>query len=485
MELVKNAYDADAENVQIEIPEESDVEQILKIKDDGLGMSSSDINDKWLRIGYSHKRINRLTSQKGRRATGEKGVGRLSADRLGAALELRSLANGQAVAVSVNWDDFDVDGAELGSVSVKDLPNVFPNLPKHGGKKNHGTELIISELRQAWGPDDLDNLEVELSTLIPPESPFAKGEFSVWMKRGSSGELQSLRAPFAEDSQLELSGDFDPTGRLSYRISGPPIKVGGKRHQIKQGKIPWVKLSGAKESAKFNIGRVSVSLKFYLRAGVDLKKFSVSDLRSYLDTYGGVRIYRDNVRVKPYGDPSNAEGDWLGLSARKTSNPAAASRKGYRFSANQLVGSVFIGRDSNPLLKDSAAREGLVHGSGYSQLRAAILSCINLLEAIYHERFSRSKSEGDTPEDTLPNVVGDIKAGLKEVREELSKVGQVRGEAGGGSTSRLLMSSVEKIDDIAKRVLQAEREIEELADQATVYRGLATVVTCPPFSGPT
>ncbi|WP_425511772.1 ATP-binding protein [Xanthomonas axonopodis] len=30
MELVKNAYDADAENVQIEIPEESDGEQILR-----------------------------------------------------------------------------------------------------------------------------------------------------------------------------------------------------------------------------------------------------------------------------------------------------------------------------------------------------------------------------------------------------------------------------------------------------------------------
>ncbi|MGW8342907.1 ATP-binding protein [Xanthomonas axonopodis pv. khayae] len=300
MELIKNAYDADAENVQIEIPEDSDGEQILRIKDDGLGMSSNDINDKWLRIGYSHKRVNRLTTQKGRRATGEKGVGRLSADRLGAALELRSLTQGQAVAVAVNWDDFDVDGAELGSVSVKDLPNTLPELPKNSVVKNHGTELIISKLRQSWSSDDLDSLEVELSTLIPPDSPFGKGEFSIWMKRGESGELESLTAPFAEDSQLELIGDFDAYGRLSYRVSERPIKVGGKRHQIKQGRIPWAKLSGAKEDVKFDIGRISISLKFYLRAGINLKDFSVADLRAYLDTYGGIRVYRDNVRVKPY-----------------------------------------------------------------------------------------------------------------------------------------------------------------------------------------
>nr|WP_301541364.1 sensor histidine kinase [Xanthomonas euvesicatoria] len=475
VELVKNAYDADADNVQIEIPEETDVEQVLKIKDDGLGMNSSDINEKWLRIGYSHKRINRLTTQKGRRATGEKGVGRLSADRLGASLELRSMTQGAAVAVLVDWDDFDVDGTELGAVSVKDVSGVTPELPVNSSAKNHGTELIISKLRQPWGSEDIKSLEVELSTLIPPDSPAGNSEFSIWMRKGKSGEIEALEAPFSGDSQLEFSGDFDATGRLSYRVTEKPIGSGSKRHQLRQGRMPWINLSGAKEVAKYEIGRVSIILKFYLRSGVSLENFSVSDLRDYLDTYGGVRIYRDNVRVKPYGDPSHAEGDWLGLSARKTSNPAAASRKGYRFSANQLVGSVFIGRDSNPLLKDSAAREGLVHGHGYSQLRAAVFSCITLLEAIYHERFNESKAESASPDESLPNVVGDIKAGLKEVREELARVGQAPGAGTAGGASRLLLSSVEKIDDIAKRVLQAEREIEELAGQATVYRGLATV----------
>ncbi|WP_080098377.1 ATP-binding protein [Xanthomonas oryzae] len=202
VELVKNAYDADADNVQIEIPEETDVEQVLKIKDDGLGMNSNDINEKWLRIGYSHKRINRLTTQKGRRATGEKGVGRLSADRLGASLELRSMTQGATVAVLVDWDDFDVDGAELGAVLVKDVSGVAPELPVNSSAKNHGTELIISKLRQPWGSEDIKSLEVELSTLIPPDSPAGNSEFSIWMRKGKSGEIEALEAPFSGDSQL-------------------------------------------------------------------------------------------------------------------------------------------------------------------------------------------------------------------------------------------------------------------------------------------
>lgn len=473
MELVKNAYDADANHVQIEIPLQSDSDQVLKIKDDGVGMTSQDINDKWLRIGYSHKRENR-TSDKGRRATGEKGVGRLSADRLGAGFELRSRSRAGVVAVSVNWDDFDVDGTELGAIAVIDVPGVSPELPVRSPHQNHGTELVISKLRQPWSDEEIDSLEVELSTLVPPNTLKGDG-FSIWMRRGQDGALEGLEPPFAGDSQLEFNGDFDSSGRLSYRVSEKPVGNGARRHQIRQGKIPWVQLSGTKEVPLYTVGRISVSLKFYLRSGMSLKNLRMSDLRDYLDTYGGVRIYRDNVRVKPYGDPSHAEGDWLGLSARKAANPAAASRKDFRISANQLVGSVFIGRDTNPLLKDSAAREGLVLGAGYSQLRAAVFACVTVLETIYHERFVSAKTQQSGNEDSLPDVVGDIKAGLKEVREELARAGQSSSGSTAANTSKLLLSSAEKIDGIAKRILQAEREIEDLAGQATVYRGLATV----------
>lgn len=81
IELVKNSYDADANLVEIEIYQKETLDMI-RISDDGFGMTEKDIDKSWLRIGFSEKKINKITPH-GRRKTGEKGIGRLSTDRLG------------------------------------------------------------------------------------------------------------------------------------------------------------------------------------------------------------------------------------------------------------------------------------------------------------------------------------------------------------------------------------------------------------------
>jgi hypothetical protein len=94
LELVKNSYDAGATVVEVEISASADPSaSFIRITDDGHGMTEADVDQKWLRIGYSDKRQHTRTS-KGRRKTGEKGIGRISADRLGAVLELRTQASG-------------------------------------------------------------------------------------------------------------------------------------------------------------------------------------------------------------------------------------------------------------------------------------------------------------------------------------------------------------------------------------------------------
>jgi DNA topoisomerase VI subunit B len=96
LELVKNSYDASATIVEVEIRTGlfADGGPYIRIADDGIGMSLADVENHWLRLGYSAKREDRFTSR-GRRKTGEKGVGRISADRLGSILELRSQAQQQ------------------------------------------------------------------------------------------------------------------------------------------------------------------------------------------------------------------------------------------------------------------------------------------------------------------------------------------------------------------------------------------------------
>ena len=75
-EAVANAWDADAETVEVEI---SDDYATIKISDDGHGMSRADINAKFLTVGYQRREQGGSVTQKHRRAVmGRKGIGKLS-----------------------------------------------------------------------------------------------------------------------------------------------------------------------------------------------------------------------------------------------------------------------------------------------------------------------------------------------------------------------------------------------------------------------
>src|SRR5437016_4694119 len=72
-ELVKNSYDADASQVVVNfLPDR------IEVLDDGHGMSPKDFEDKWLRIGSTHKEREAYSPRLHRPLTGSKGVGRLS-----------------------------------------------------------------------------------------------------------------------------------------------------------------------------------------------------------------------------------------------------------------------------------------------------------------------------------------------------------------------------------------------------------------------
>jgi hypothetical protein len=98
-----------------------------------------------------------------------------------------------------------------------------------------------------------------------------------------------------------------------------------------------------------------------------------------------VRVYRDGIRVPPFGDQGKPEGDWLALGDRKARNPAGPTRADFRVSPYQLVGAVFIGRDSNPELIDTSGREGLVAGEAFALLRSFLIGCLTRLETHYHK----------------------------------------------------------------------------------------------------
>lgn len=472
LELVKNAYDADATVVQIDFVSCARLSSrsYIRIADDGVGMTSQEIDQRWLRVGFSHKRRNK-TSLAGRRGTGEKGVGRLSADRLGAGLELRSKKDQfPSVGIRVNWDDFDKDGSEIGQVPIYELGDPERRKATRPNSKT-GTEIIVRNLRQVWTESDLDALEQELASLVPPGRVT---DFALRMKRSATGAYTKINSLAQKNAELKFTGSFSKSGLLTYRISRKADEQGARRPVVQRDKTPWESINQTKgKGARYSLGAFDVELSFFLRAGVKLGEgLRISSLRTYLDTQGGVRVYRDLVRVKPYGDSHHSEGDWLGLAARKASNPAGAAREDFRINNNQLVGQVLIGRDTNPKLADSAAREGLIHGDAYDQLKQATMWCITLLEAAYHSQYVLRKPLKPQGRVDVPAIAKEVKAAITGAVAGLKRAQAAHTLK---DENKILMDSMRAVIEVSEKVGSIERSVEEMESQATIYRGLATV----------
>lgn len=85
-ELVANAWDADATEVEITLDRGA---PSIAISDDGHGMSQRDVNEKFLTVGY-RRRLTRSKTPGGRDAMGRKGIGKLAAFSIGDTIEVHT-----------------------------------------------------------------------------------------------------------------------------------------------------------------------------------------------------------------------------------------------------------------------------------------------------------------------------------------------------------------------------------------------------------
>ena len=101
--------------------------EYIRIADSGSGMTEEEVINNWLRIGFSTKRIEKISSKK-RRKTGEKGIGRLSADRLGESIKLITKhADSNRFGLEINWNDFNRQAGDLFLIPFKKIINPVLN----------------------------------------------------------------------------------------------------------------------------------------------------------------------------------------------------------------------------------------------------------------------------------------------------------------------------------------------------------------------
>ena len=103
-------------------------------------------------------------------------------------------------------------------------------------------------------------------------------------------------------------------------------------------------------------------------------------IRDYLNENGGVRVYRDNVRVYDYGERDN---DWLGIDLKRV------HRVGGNVSNNIILGSVRLNRAESTGLKEKTNREGFIEDETYSAFADAVNHVLSIFVRLRNEDKER------------------------------------------------------------------------------------------------
>ena len=427
VELVKNAYDADASCVEVRF-EGKDPErpESIMVVDDGIGMDLETVLAGWFEPGTVLKRKFER-SPGGRFYQGAKGIGRFASARLAEALFLESkkVDENRGVSVLLDWGQFD-DESYLDEITID--YEVVPMVDMV-----HGTRLTLDGVRKNWENSDYEELFARLSRLMSPFEDVTDFKINLEIPGYPhfSGEVQPpeliLRPKYLLRGRLNTSGYF--TGELL--VDGTIIKT-FENHK-----------TGGKDSEPL-CGPFEVEIRAWDRDPEGLGPIverhgkGIREIRGILDTYCGVNIYRDGFRVYPYGQRGN---DWLNLDIRSRLNPVI------RLANNQIVAAIKISRQENKDLRDRSTREGMVLNDAHSSLEKWFKEILSLLEEErYGVRPRRKPSNVDDPLFEAFDLRTTVQRTVGELGEDHEVSTMIQ------DTEKQVIEGVERLQDVFSRL---------------------------------
>lgn len=140
-EVVANSWDADASEVRVVLDKSA---KRIVIQDDGAGMNRTDVDKRFLTVGYRRRDAQPGPTPKGRRPMGRKGIGKLSLFSIANTIEVETVKGGEKSAFRMKLDAIrDKVRSEGGNGTYE--PEV---LPTDGINFFHGTRIMLSDLRK-------------------------------------------------------------------------------------------------------------------------------------------------------------------------------------------------------------------------------------------------------------------------------------------------------------------------------------------------
>lgn len=404
LEVVKNAYDADASVCCLYY---SNTEERVYILDNGCGMKEEVLRTHWMTIGNSSKKNSYITKS-GRIQTGAKGIGRFALDRMSDQCDMLTISEEGGLEWIVDWRDFD-GNKRISEVKAR-VYDTDVRLLEHVGIKSWrnqavaaeiekcdfsgtGTAFLLDHLHDVWDERTMNRLRNHLENLLPPD---VVQNFCVWFFDDTT-DVEEALITSANVESYDYRIDFQViSDLLDIQITRNEFDFRGEEQEVyvEAGfdEQEQAYLQGQKKEESFtmeeigekgnHIGDFEGVLYFYKIAAnkKDQERFYYKDITGRANLakkFGGIKLYRDQFRVRPYGEYGDNDFDWLELSARRNRSPAGLGKEhgNWRVGSEQMLGTVSISR-KNTNLEDAANRNGIQEGIGFSQLKRILLFVI-------------------------------------------------------------------------------------------------------------
>lgn len=478
LELVKNSYDADATTLNVTMNNVDNLEKgTILIEDDGNGMDLDIIENVWMEPGSGYNRddhINqrRYTKKFHRAVLGEKGIGRFAVHKLGDVIELTSRKKGQKeIFLKIDWTIFEsskyLDNTPI-EVEERD-PEIFTD-------NKTGTRILIKKFRQPWTRGTIRDVYRSWNSLCSPfESPES---FQIKFETDRPEWLEGIMK-FEEIKEYALYKfyceiDGDKITRFHYEFQPydtmkklKPRKVTEKDHLLSKNlDIPFIDNANY-PSGNTGIGKIKFE-GFIFDRDAKVMTLGIQDkkgFKEYLNLNGGIKVYKDGMRVYDYGEPGN---DWLNLDIRRVNIPT------FRISNNIVMAAVSLTREKSWDLKEKTNREGFINNPAYEKFIHSILYGLHLVEVERNQDKDMIRAYyGPTPKaEPVISKINELKETVskkikdeplqKEIHDQLDKIERdynfinetLLKSAGAGLSFSVVIHEAEKIVDELEAILK-------------------------------
>lgn len=457
----------------------------IEVRDTGHGMSYEELSEVFLRIGTPSRRLQNAT---GASYLGDKGIGRLSAMRLGDRLQLRT-----SKSQNKYWNLIDIDWSRFSHDDDVDVDEIVIE-PEIGDEKaktsDHGTTIRVSALSADWDlPRFTDMLQGKISRMVDPFEPGLGNRLIVARHNGTRVQIPSIDKSLLRSAHAVCHAEFrmvddTPTlrGEINYKYRQRKLEINANGPEIyslaqkaikrraKRGHAAF-KLVPIRHSALKRLGDFRLDLYWYNRkvvTAVEGLTNNVPDTRREISNWsGGPMLYRYGFRILPYGEPKD---DWLAL------DQTAFGESGFKLNRQQVIGRVLL-ETSHSALREQTNREGLIESETSDALTKILLWIVHaemrglINEADDIERIERRQAEqqGTT---TVLAAQARVQTALKRLRKKVGATADKQVDDLARSVGTLTTQSQGLIKQMEAVIEEADEEREKFVYLAGI--GLMT-----------